>query len=121
MPNSFISRITKLVSAPKSSPPPKPARWRPHPKLCAHCDKPTERKHSIYDMPCHLKCERAHYTYITKTRAIKEYRLIEDNLTTLNYFELPNPHFGTPPPMMLYLLVEIEALAHRKISFVKNE
>jgi len=71
MPNSFISRITKLVRAPKRSPPPKPAPWRPHPKPCAHCDKPTEGKHSIYEMPRHLKCERAHYTYITKPRAIK--------------------------------------------------
>jgi hypothetical protein len=35
--------------------------------------------------------------------------------------ELPNPHFGTTRPMMLYLLAEIEPLAHRNISWVKND
>jgi hypothetical protein len=111
---TYISKITKLVAAPKRPPLPKPALWRRHTKPCAHCDKSTERRHSIYVMPCCLKCERAHYAYITKSRAMKEYRLTEDDLTTLDYWERLNPHDSTWTPMRLYLLAEIEALAHRK-------
>lgn len=114
--NISINTINKLARA-QRRPSPKPA-FGDHPQFrrCTHCDKPTVRRHWIYNMPCCQACEKEHYRYITQTGAIKKYRLSREDLALLNHVERQNPHSSALPPMQLYLLAEIEALAHRKFD-----
>ncbi len=84
---------------------------------CTECDTNTTRKHPILAIPLCRKCETKipdKYQYITKTRAMSEYRLKPIDLDKLGVFELPNPHYRTAAPMQLYLLRQIEGLAKDK-------
>ena len=56
---------------------------------CIHCAKPTARRHPILDLPLCQLCQAGRpdeYQYITKTRALDEYRLkpglVEDKRET---------------------------------------
>lgn len=119
-PNISINTVKKLAGAVRR-PSPKPA-FIDHQQThrCTHCDKQTARRHWIYNMPCCEKCEKEHYRYITLTGAIQNYRLSPEDLALLNFVERENPHNHTWPTMRLYLLAEVEALAHQKILVRKQ-
>jgi hypothetical protein len=85
--------------------------------LCTHCLKPTTRLHPILDIPFCRPCQTARsdaYRYITKTRALQEYRLKAGDIAPLRFHEVDNPHYKISSPMQLYLLSQIEQLAKRK-------
>ncbi len=63
------------------------------------------------------KCQRQHqdkYRYITKTRALGEYRLKLNDLEHLGVHEVDNPYYKKAAPMQLYLLSQVEELSNKK-------
>lgn len=75
------------------------------------------RKHPILEIPLCAKCQRnnsAKYQYITKTRAMGEYRLKPSELAELGVHKVDNPYYKKAAPMQLYLLSQVENQAKRK-------
>ncbi len=88
----------------------------PKPK-CIECGKDTLRIHPLLNVPLCSSCKSTHpdkYGYITKTRALQEFRLRVAELDTLPRHEVDNPHYKSGPPMQLYLLPSVKELAARK-------
>jgi hypothetical protein len=84
---------------------------------CTHCLKSTARLHPILDMPLCRLCQSARqdvYRYITKSRALDEYRLKADDLAQLQFHEVDNPYYKISPSMKLYLLRQIEQISMQK-------
>ena len=54
------------------------------------------------------------YQYITKTRALQNYRLKMGDLLALRSHQVDNPHYKISHPMQLYLLSQIERTAAEK-------
>lgn len=85
---------------------------------CAECNRPTRSRFPILDLALCRACQRAHpdrYGFVTKTRALREHRLRETDLATLESFAMPNPHYKTGPhDMQLFLRRHVEAVAARK-------
>ncbi|PZO37321.1 MAG: hypothetical protein DCF19_19280 [Pseudanabaena frigida] len=84
---------------------------------CYECGKGTIRKHPILDMYLCANCQRQNqnkYQYITKTRAIGEYRLKPNELESLGVHEVDNPYYKKAAPMQLYLLNQVEELSKKK-------
>src|SRR2546430_1588802 len=84
---------------------------------CTHCLKPTLRLHPILDVPLCRPCQSAKsdaYQYITKTRALQQYRLKFGDIALLRFHEVDNPHYKVSHPMQLYLLGQIEQIARLK-------
>lgn len=84
---------------------------------CVECGKLTSRKHPILDTPLCRPCHTARqdkYTYITKTRAMQEFRLKLGDLQNLRYHSVDNPHYKTAAPMQLYLRSQIQELSEVK-------
>jgi hypothetical protein len=61
---------------------------------------------------CHKKDEK--YGYITKTRALQEYRLKRGELSHLRVYEVANPHYKKAAPMQLYLHSQVREMAKMK-------
>lgn len=81
---------------------------------CTHCEKRTVRIHPILDIPLCAICQRQRpeiYQYISKTRAIENYRLRPADLKSLGVYEVDNPHYKKAAPMQLFLLTHIKAAA----------
>ena len=77
---------------------------------CSDCGKesaakPHEILHKILCPKCSKKLE-----YITKSRAMKEYKLTEEDLDKLNYMSVKNPHYSSAKPMKLYLLDQVKVV-----------
>jgi Restriction endonuclease/XPA protein C-terminus len=84
---------------------------------CSECGKGTLRKHPILDKYLCANCQRQHqdkYQYITKTRALGEYRLKTNDLESLGVHEVDNPYYKKAAPMQLYLLNQVEELSKKK-------
>ncbi len=84
---------------------------------CTHCLKPTTRLHPILDIPICRPCQTAQsdlYRYISKTRALQEYRLKVADIAQLRFHAVDNPHYKISHPMQLYLLSQIEKTANKK-------
>lgn len=84
---------------------------------CSECRKATTRKHPILNTYLCSNCQRQHqnkYRYITKTRAISEYRLKSADLESLGVHEVDNPYYKKAAPMQLYLFNQVEELSKEK-------
>lgn len=84
---------------------------------CSECSKGTLRKHPILGTCLCANCQRQHkdkYQYITKTRALSEYRLKPTDLGTLGVHEVDNPYYKKAALMQLYLLNQVEELSKKK-------
>ena len=84
---------------------------------CIECAKLTARSHPILGIPLCQTCQRENqerYRYITKSRAIKDYRLKPADLALLGVHKVDNPHYKKAAPMQLYLSTQIEELAKQK-------
>ena len=67
----------------------------------------------ILDIPLCRKCQKNNekYRMITKTRAMSEYCVKEDELFKLNHIEVNNPHYSSASPMILFLKSQVEEIA----------
>jgi hypothetical protein len=84
---------------------------------CSECGKGTIRKHPILEIYLCASCQRQQqdkYRYITKTRALGEYRLKPDDLESLGVHEVDNPYYKKAAPMQLYLLNQVTELSKKK-------
>jgi hypothetical protein len=84
---------------------------------CVECSKPTARIHPILDTPLCRKCQASlssKYKYISKIRAMQEFRLKANDLEKLRFHAVDNPHYKVAAPMRLYLLKQIEELSKDK-------
>lgn len=84
---------------------------------CADCGKRTERVHPILDIPLCQKCQKrdqAKYAYVTKTRAMSDFRLKPADLAQLGVHEVDNPHYKKAAPMQLYLLTQVRELSRQR-------
>lgn len=84
---------------------------------CSECGKGTLRKHPILEIYLCANCQRQNqdkYRYITKTRALSEYRLKPDDLASLGVHEVDNPYYKKAAPMQLYLLNQVQDLSTQK-------
>ncbi|MGH7136710.1 MAG: restriction endonuclease, partial [Pirellulales bacterium] len=84
---------------------------------CCECGKVTRRAHPILDVFLCANCRRASpekYRYITKTRALQEFRLKPEELSMLGVYEVDNPHYKKAAPMQLYLLTQVRDMSNRK-------
>ena len=84
--------------------------------LCIECSRPTKRVHPILGVPLHSACQRDQqkYTYITKSRAMGEFRLSRSDLSALASYEVDNPHYKKAAPMQLYLKAQVCKVAEVK-------
>jgi hypothetical protein len=70
--------------------------------------------HGILDISLCADCRNGHpdkYGCVTKTRAMKEYRLKESDLASLREITLPNPYHKTGKYMYLYLHRQVRQIA----------
>lgn len=84
---------------------------------CVECGQFTKRMHPILDVALHSACQRINqhkYQYITKSRALGEYRLRKGELTGLSVYEVDNPYYKKAAPMQLYLHSQVRELARAK-------
>lgn len=84
---------------------------------CTDCNKQTIRKHPILEIPLCQKCQVENdekYKYITKTKAMGEYRLKSKDLEKLKRHEVDNPYYKKAAPMQLYLLNQVQELSRSK-------
>jgi hypothetical protein len=84
---------------------------------CSECGKGTIRQHPILSTYLCANCQRQHhdkYRYITKTRALGEYRLKPNDLESLGVHVVDNPYYKKAAPMQLYLQHQIEELSKKK-------
>ena len=84
---------------------------------CRHCAKPTVRRHPILDIPLCRPCQTANgdiYRYITKTKALQQYRLKVGDVALLHFHEVDNPHYKNSHPMRLFMLSQVKEIAIRK-------
>jgi hypothetical protein len=84
---------------------------------CTHCGKLTARHHPILELPLCQPCQSGRpdeYQYITKTRALDEYRLKPADLDRLRAHQVDNPHYKIASPMQLYLRSQIANVSHAK-------
>ena len=84
---------------------------------CTECNRKTVRFHPILDIPLCQKCQSHHkekYKYITKTKAMGEYRLKSVDLEKLKKHEVDNPYYKKAAPMQLYMLDQIQELSKSK-------
>ena len=84
---------------------------------CVECEKPTVRQHPILGTALCSKCQRDNqdkYRYVTKTTALKDYRLKLSDLSDLGVHKVDNPHYKKAAPMQLYLLSQVQQLAKVK-------
>ncbi len=68
-------------------------------------------------MPLCADCRRGYpekYFCVTKSRAVREYRLGAVDLARLPMYEVDNPHYKVAAPMKLYLLRQVRQLAKAK-------
>ena len=89
---------------------------KPKPQ-CVDCGKVTRRLHPILDISLCAECQKKskeRYGYITKTRAMQEYRLKPLDLAQLRVYKVDNPHFKIAAPMQLYLHAQVRKLAGAK-------
>ncbi|BAU42442.1 restriction endonuclease [Leptolyngbya sp. O-77] len=89
------------------------------PKLtCIECGKKTTAKHPILEVSLCRACRSENsekYGFVTKTRAVREYRLKPDELYALKFIEEKNPHWRTGPhPMHLFLHQQVKGLSEQK-------
>lgn len=90
-----------------------------HKQDCLNCGRKTVRLQPIVKLPICRTCWttqaiKDQYPYITKTRAKSEYRLNENEINRLEFFEVKNPVYATAHPMKLFLLDHVEALSTKK-------
>ncbi len=84
---------------------------------CCECGVRTRSIDFFHDKPLCAKCRSRFpqkYGCITKTRALREYRLREHELYRLEYLERDNPHYKSGSPMHLFLLSQVRDLARTK-------
>ena len=89
---------------------------KPKPK-CVECGRITLRAHPILGVSLCAECQKGHpdkYGFVTKTRAMHEYRLRSADLARLGMFEVDNPHYKVAAPMQLYLHRHVRDLAKAK-------
>jgi restriction endonuclease/XPA-like protein len=88
---------------------------KPKPK-CIDCGKVTYRVHPILDISLCADCRKRNekYAYITKTRALQEYRLKPDELSRLRMHEVDNPYYKKAAPMQLYLHSQVREMSKVK-------
>lgn len=89
---------------------------KPKPR-CVECGRITIRTHPILDVLLCRDCQAGHpdkYGFVTKTRAMQEYRLRRVDLAKLEMFEADNPHYKVAAPMQLYLHRHVRDLAKTK-------
>jgi hypothetical protein len=84
---------------------------------CSECGIHTHEIEFFYDIPLCLSCRLRvpdKYGCISKTRALREFRLREHELDRLDYLERPNPYSQRAAPMRLFLLTQVQELARSK-------
>ncbi|HVU48723.1 MAG TPA: restriction endonuclease, partial [Terracidiphilus sp.] len=84
---------------------------------CRECGDRTRNIDAFHDEPlcaiCRSKFPKK-YGCVTKTRALREFRLREHELYRLTYIERDNPHYKNASPMQLFLLSQVQELARAK-------
>lgn len=89
---------------------------KPKPR-CIECGRLTMRTHGILGVSLCADCRKGHpdkYGCVTKTRAMREYRLKEADLAPLPFIELPNPYHKTGKSMYLYLHRQIRDITRNR-------
>jgi hypothetical protein len=84
---------------------------------CCECGSRTRSVEVFRDKPLCASCRSQFpqkYGCITKTRALREFRLREHELYRLVYIERDNPHYKSASPMHLFLLSQVQDLAKSK-------
>ncbi len=84
---------------------------------CCECHKRTRRVDAFQNMPLCAECRSRFpekYGCVTKTRALREFRLKEHELYRLVYIERDNPYYKSSAPMHLFLLSQVRELAKVK-------
>ncbi|MDX2243046.1 MAG: restriction endonuclease [Leptolyngbyaceae cyanobacterium bins.302] len=85
---------------------------------CTECGKKTTRQHSLLKLPLCWDCQMEYpdkYELVTKTRAVKDYRLKTGELYKLKFVTEKNPYWKTGPhPMYLFLHQQVKKLAKEK-------
>lgn len=85
---------------------------------CAECGKKTTGRHPILEVPLCRDCRFGNpdkYGFVTKTRAVRDYRLKTDELYKLKFLEEKNPHWRSGPhPMHLFLHPQVKDLSKQK-------
>lgn len=83
-------------------------------RLCDECNLFYAPKRELYNMRICTDCnDLPQYKLITKTRAIKQYKLKETQLETLDSIKRDNPHYKCSAPMTLYREIDVIALCHK--------
>ena len=91
--------------------------------VCVECGRVTRRKHGILDIFLCSHCHDGHpdnYGLVTKTRALREYRLKESDLEPLPLMLRPNPYHKTGKSMYLYLHRQIRNIAKTKYGVAER-
>jgi hypothetical protein len=84
-------------------------------RSCHKCGRKTARVSAFLpDVLFCMQCENSDPAYqkITKTRALSEYLLTEAALCTVPYIVAKNPHYRSAAPMNLFLVADVERVAH---------
>lgn len=84
-------------------------------KLCVGCESRTGREFEWTQQPVCKECRRTRkqFQVMTKTNAIKHYRLKETHLDELEFVETRNPRYRSAAPMKLYWRPEVRVLAEK--------
>ena len=78
---------------------------------CSICGEKTGyNEHPILDKVICRSCNKG-LKYVTKGRALSDYKLTQTDLKQLRYREVPNPHYKCASPMKLFLKNQIEDLS----------
>ncbi len=84
---------------------------------CCECGTQTRSIDAFHDKPLCSGCRGRFpqkYGCITKTRALREFRLREHELYRLTYVQRNNPYYKNASPMQLFLLAHVQELAKAK-------
>ena len=81
---------------------------------CAICGEKTGcKEHPILEKVVCQKCNNE-LKYITKGRALSDYKLTQTDLKQLRCHEVPNPHYKCGSSMKLYLKSQVENLSTKQ-------
>lgn len=84
---------------------------------CSFCDTPyiDTEMYTTFNIKTCRDCKRS-IKLITKTTALKEYLLTNEDLNKLNFITRPNPHKGNWHDMCLYMEEEVKKVSMNKFE-----
>lgn len=88
--------------------------------LCFDCLKQKSQMSFFYEIPLCHKCQKDNYLLITKTNAMKEYKITSNEIEKIQHMSVKNPYHKTGAHhMQLYLKSDIERFTKNNISTKK--